>query len=221
MACVKPKLQVQAASPFRGDVHFSKQWHITVIMLGCFPFFEQKYVHCSFRMCFSGIVFCLGLFPFSLLAQVGFLHTLGTTDVDSNNQRIILRGVNLGNWLWPEYYMMGNPSVRPDQSILAIDSHQLQPLQHNQSGDSCCLVAGHKHRNETKRFVKRTRSDCQPGTIFSVKITLNSKAHRLAFRENVILATPPARTPHIFQSSRHKRAQPWDSGESRCPELAL
>src|SRR6266481_1268511 len=41
----------------------------------------------------------------------GFLHASGVTNLDINNQPIVLRGVNLGNWLWPEYYMMGNPNL--------------------------------------------------------------------------------------------------------------
>jgi regulation of enolase protein 1 (concanavalin A-like superfamily) len=38
----------------------------------------------------------------------GFLHTQGVTNLDNQNNPIELRGVNLGSWLWPEYYMMGN-----------------------------------------------------------------------------------------------------------------
>lgn len=41
----------------------------------------------------------------------GFLHASGVTTMDINNQPIVLRGVNLGSWLWPEYYMMGNPNL--------------------------------------------------------------------------------------------------------------
>src|SRR5260221_14576897 len=48
------------------------------------------------------------LLPASTFAS-GFLHASGVTTLDSRNQPIVLRGVNLGSWLWPEYYMMGNP----------------------------------------------------------------------------------------------------------------
>src|SRR6266404_5402189 len=50
------------------------------------------------------------LLPASSFAS-GFLHASGVTTLDINNQPIVLRGVNLGSWLWPEYYMMGNPSL--------------------------------------------------------------------------------------------------------------
>ncbi len=45
------------------------------------------------------------------LARAGYLHTSGVTNLDINNQPIILNGVNLGCWLWPEYYMLGNVSL--------------------------------------------------------------------------------------------------------------
>jgi endoglucanase len=38
-------------------------------------------------------------------AQRGFVHTSGTNLVDSSNQPLMLRGINLGNWLEPEGYM--------------------------------------------------------------------------------------------------------------------
>jgi hypothetical protein len=61
-------------------------------------------------------------FSFSLLAafcvmlagwpvRAGYLHAFGVATLDINDQPIILRGVNLGSWLWPEYYMMGNLSL--------------------------------------------------------------------------------------------------------------
>jgi hypothetical protein len=43
--------------------------------------------------------------------QAAYLHTDGVTNLDVNNKPIILRGVDLGCWLWPEYYMMGNLSL--------------------------------------------------------------------------------------------------------------
>jgi endoglucanase len=44
-----------------------------------------------------------------------FLHTSGQDILDSNNQKIILRGVGLGNWLLPEGYMwhFGERADRP------------------------------------------------------------------------------------------------------------
>jgi hypothetical protein len=47
----------------------------------------------------------------ALPARAGYLHTSGVATLDINNQPITLRGVDLGSWLWPEYYMMGNLSL--------------------------------------------------------------------------------------------------------------
>lgn len=41
----------------------------------------------------------------SLLAQQGFVHTAGTEIVDGQGKPLMLRGINLGNWLEPEGYM--------------------------------------------------------------------------------------------------------------------
>ncbi len=49
-------------------------------------------------------LFCLYHLPAAIGAP-GYLHTQGVTNLDINNNPIILRGVDLGNWLWPEYYM--------------------------------------------------------------------------------------------------------------------
>jgi endoglucanase len=45
------------------------------------------------------------------LRAAGFLHTQGVTNIDSFGNPIVLRGVNLGSWLWPEFYMMGSPNL--------------------------------------------------------------------------------------------------------------
>ncbi len=55
-------------------------------------------------------LFCFCHLPAAIGAP-GYLHTQGVTNLDINNNSIILRGVDLGNWLWPEYYMMGNPDL--------------------------------------------------------------------------------------------------------------
>ncbi len=39
-------------------------------------------------------------------AQAGFLHANGVTNLDINNNPIILRGVDLGCWIWPDFYIM-------------------------------------------------------------------------------------------------------------------
>src|SRR5713226_3297622 len=59
---------------------------------------------------FATLLIFACLIPGSIFAS-GFLHTSGVTTLDSSNQPIVLRGVNLGSWLWPEYYMMGNPNL--------------------------------------------------------------------------------------------------------------
>ena len=41
----------------------------------------------------------------SLFAQHGFVHASGTEIVDEHGKPLILRGINLGNWLEPEGYM--------------------------------------------------------------------------------------------------------------------
>ncbi len=74
-----------------------------------------SYATSSFRQLFTFMqvrFFCVlfligsGLSTFS--SPAGYLHAYGVTNLDNNNQPIILRGVNLGSWLWPEFYMMGN-----------------------------------------------------------------------------------------------------------------
>ncbi len=42
---------------------------------------------------------------FKASAQSGFVHTAGSDLVDSANHPLMLRGINLGNWLEPEGYM--------------------------------------------------------------------------------------------------------------------
>src|SRR5437868_9338990 len=39
----------------------------------------------------------------------GYVRASGTTIVDGNNQALLLRAVNLGNWLFNEAYMTGAP----------------------------------------------------------------------------------------------------------------
>jgi len=64
------------------------------------PFFLRLRLFCAVVL----IGFCF--LPFS--SRAGYLHAFGVTNLDNSNQPIILRGVNLGSWLWPEFYMMGN-----------------------------------------------------------------------------------------------------------------
>src|SRR5437764_1324909 len=41
----------------------------------------------------------------------GYLHASGTRLLDAANQPLLLRGVNLGTWLYPELWMMGAPNL--------------------------------------------------------------------------------------------------------------
>src|SRR5438874_1324454 len=56
---------------------------------------------------YSCLIVCLLLSHTA--GAAGFLHASGTTIVEGNNQSILLRGVNLGNWLYNEAYMTGAP----------------------------------------------------------------------------------------------------------------
>jgi len=44
-------------------------------------------------------------FPGAVFAQHAFVHTSGAEIVDANGKPLMLRGINLGNWLEPEGYM--------------------------------------------------------------------------------------------------------------------
>ncbi|HEX8924234.1 MAG TPA: hypothetical protein VF786_00505, partial [Terriglobales bacterium] len=44
------------------------------------------------------------LLPPALLAQHGFVHASGPDLVDGSGKPLLLRGINLGNWLEPEGY---------------------------------------------------------------------------------------------------------------------
>jgi aryl-phospho-beta-D-glucosidase BglC (GH1 family) len=41
----------------------------------------------------------------------GFVHAGGVAILDRNSEEIVLRGVSLGSWLWPELWMMGGPNL--------------------------------------------------------------------------------------------------------------
>src|SRR5260221_12546127 len=67
-----------------GDWRF---WHSN-------PFHQIKRRTCCV---FAASLFLASLLPGSVCAS-GFLHVSGVTNLDINNQPIVLRGVNLGNW---------------------------------------------------------------------------------------------------------------------------
>ena len=45
------------------------------------------------------------------LGAAGFVHSGGVAFLDKNSEEIVLRGVSLGSWLWPELWMMGGPNL--------------------------------------------------------------------------------------------------------------
>ena len=57
------------------------------------------------------LLLLLALCVSSRAASSIYVHTSGTQILDGAGQPLILRGVNLGSWLWPEYYMMGSPNL--------------------------------------------------------------------------------------------------------------
>jgi len=59
---------------------------------------------------FLASVWCL-LLSGAPAQAAGYLHASGTRLLDGNNQPILLRGVNLGTWLYPELWMMGAPNL--------------------------------------------------------------------------------------------------------------
>lgn len=55
---------------------------------------------------FAGlIIFSLFVLSLPLQAQNGFFHTQGKDIIDPHGKPIVLKGINLGNWLVPEGYM--------------------------------------------------------------------------------------------------------------------
>lgn len=58
----------------------------------------------------SFILFFFTLIAFSSYSANGLLRVSGKNIVDADNTNIILRGINLGNWLVNESYMMNTPS---------------------------------------------------------------------------------------------------------------
>lgn len=59
---------------------------------------------------FSSIILVFFIFFSSTLYCDGFLKTSGKDIVNSSNEKILLRGINLGNWLIQEGYMMQTSS---------------------------------------------------------------------------------------------------------------
>jgi endoglucanase len=64
-----------------------------------------------FRVILALFALLLGI---SSLNAAGYLHASGTSILDGNNTVFLLRGVNLGNWLYNESYMTGAPFENDD-----------------------------------------------------------------------------------------------------------
>src|ERR1700733_14020406 len=77
-------------------------------------------------MTYSRILICLtAILSLSRFCPAaGFLHTHGQDIVDESGQKVMLRGVGLGNWLLPEGYMwrFGTADDRPRQIEKLISS---------------------------------------------------------------------------------------------------
>lgn len=81
---------------------------------------QQKLVRASGAVLFRCRVWLFGVLCFALLSAnatptLTFLHTQGQDIVNEKGDKIMLRGVGLGNWLLPEGYMwrFGNEADRP------------------------------------------------------------------------------------------------------------
>lgn len=81
------------------------------------PYIRRKFsiVRSGYSFFLRGQFACwlvlIGLSLLPISSRAGYLHAVGVTNLDNGNQPVILRGVNLGSWLWPEFYMMGNLSL--------------------------------------------------------------------------------------------------------------
>ena len=73
----------------------------------------SKYKHFIKNKHFAAVALTLtAAFP-SLQAQAQYVHTNGTKIVDANNNQLYFAGMNLGNWLvWEGYLMMGDYNFR-------------------------------------------------------------------------------------------------------------
>jgi endoglucanase len=65
--------------------------------------FNQHHYPAMCRIVF--IFLCLSYTPLVTAAEFSFLHTRGQDIVNERGQKVLLRGVGLGNWLLPEGYM--------------------------------------------------------------------------------------------------------------------
>jgi endoglucanase len=56
-------------------------------------------------LCLAILIVQMGFLPCQSLKAQGFLHTRGEDIVDGSGNKVLLRGVGLGNWMLPEGYM--------------------------------------------------------------------------------------------------------------------
>ncbi len=88
----------------------------------------------------SGILFLLFLCSFLLLPQKGFVRTQGSSLITPDKKPILLRGINIGNWLVPEGYMFKFTHTNSPQRINETFTQLLGP-------------------EETKKFWKQYRDN--------------------------------------------------------------
>ena len=106
------ELEIVRHTPPKGDVGRAQKIHLVRIVL--------KTVAQLNVVRIASAIFCvavLGIFTglSSYAAPLTFLHTQGQDIVNEKGEKIMLRGVGLGNWLLPEGYMwkFGNEADRP------------------------------------------------------------------------------------------------------------
>jgi endoglucanase len=109
------KLEIFCRTPPKGDVASVETIHLvgTILKTVAQPDAVRVARTILFRFCFAiaGIFAALA----GHAAPLTFLHTQGQDIVNEQGEKIMLRGVGLGNWLLPEGYMwkFGNEADRP------------------------------------------------------------------------------------------------------------
>jgi hypothetical protein len=104
-------------TPPKGDVALAK----TIHRIGCKlkTLVRHKRAGAGETFSFRNWICAFGIFALTILsssaAPLTFLHTQGQDIVNENGDKVLLRGVGLGNWLLPEGYMwkFGDEGDRP------------------------------------------------------------------------------------------------------------
>jgi endoglucanase len=103
-------------TPPKGDVADGRTIHLVVVVVKTFaPQNTVRIVRAILLRCLLAVIGMMMLLSSAAAASLTFLHTEGQNIVNENGDKIMLRGVGLGNWLLPEGYMwkFGNEGDRP------------------------------------------------------------------------------------------------------------